>query len=315
MPQRSCWRITAIAEPGGIQASSQFARRQLHRLIAPARLAVLLQPLLRILFCADLFPSACTARCALFPVFPNSHGHVGLNALATTCDPIPHRPQLYGITSDGTSRPAHWIAQRPARKLPELDARQPLHIVNFDNFNDDAHDMRSVRFDYEIWHKVGRQVKRIRTQNFVSVCCATTYKEPDGFGWVPLGSAKKPGSQWHPEEMTGCHLGNGKTRRYKNRDANSFILPSTFQSLKSTLGDGLETLPINRASEHGNAKVGGGYGALGWELLALMRSSGQGVNPSWPSLCVVPEAVICAAPDAPFGRPFVILAGTRSAPM
>jgi hypothetical protein len=93
------------------------------------------------------------------------------------------------------------------------------------------------------------------------------------------------------------------------------LLPSTFQSLKSTLQDCLETLPINRASEHGSAKVGGGYVALGWELLALMRSSGQGVNPSRPSLSVVSEAVICAAPNAPFGRPFVILAGTRSAPM
>ena len=143
--------------------------------------------------------------------------------------------------------------------------------------------------------------------------------EPDGFGRVPLGSAKKPGSQWHPEKMTGCHLSAVKAKRYKKLDAISFILPSTFQSLKSTLWDGLETLPINRASEHGNAKVGGGYGALGWELLVLMRCSGQGVNPSWPSLwpslCVVLEAVICAAPDAPFGRPFVILAGTRSAPM
>jgi hypothetical protein len=121
--------------------------------------------------------------------------------------------------------------------------------------------------------------------------------------------------KWNPEKGAGFLVSVGKTRRYKKRDANSFILPSTFQSLKSTLWDGFGIFPINRASEHGNAKVGGGYGALGWELLALMRSSDQGVNPSWPSLCVVPEAVICAAPDAPFGRPFVILAGTRSAPM
>ncbi len=97
------------------------------------------------------------------------------------------------------------------------------------------------------------------------------------------------------------------------------LLPSAFQSLKSMLLDSFEILPINWASEIDSTKVGAGYGALGWELLALMRSSGQGVNPSWPSLwpslCVVPEAVICAAPDAPFGRPFVILAGTRRAPM
>ena len=129
-------------------------------------------------------------------------------------------------------------------------------------------------------------------------------------------------SQWHangtrknPQKHTGFPVSAGKISRYKNLGSNSFILPSTFQSLKSTLWDCLETLPINRASEHGNAKVGGGYGALGWELLALMRSSGQGVNPSWPSLCVVPKAVICAAPEAPFGRPFVILAGARSAPI
>ena len=31
------------------------------------------------------------------------------------------------------------------------------------------------------------------------------------------------GSQWHPEKMTGCHLSNGKTSGYKNRDAKSFI--------------------------------------------------------------------------------------------
>ena len=167
----------------------------------------------------------------------------------------------------------------------------------------------------EIRRRNGRQGKRIRTQTFLSVRCATTYMEPEALGWVPLGSAKKTGSQRHPNKMTGCHLSDDNTIGYKNRDANSFTLPSTFQSLKSTLWDCLETLPINRASEHGNTKVGGEYGALGWELLALMRSSGQGVNPSWPSLCVLPEAVICAAPDAPFGRPFVILAGTRSAPM
>ena len=204
------------------------------------------------------------------------------------------------------------MTQTPA---PPLDTRPRLRTVNCDNFNDDNRNMSPEPLGYEIRLKNGRQGKRIRTQNFVSVRCATTYMEPDAFGWVPLGSAKKSGSQWHPEKMAGCHLSAGKTSRYKNRDAISFILPSTFQPLKSTLWDCLETLPINRASEHGNAKVGGGYGALGWELLALMRSSGQGVNPSWPSLCVVPEAVICAAPDAPFGRPFVILAGTRSALM
>ena len=79
-----------------------------------------------------------------------------------------------------------------------------------------------------MWHKVGRQVKRIRTQNFVSVHSATTYKEPDAFGWIPLGSAKKSGSQWHPERMMGCHLSVVKAKRYKNRDAKSFTLAFHF---------------------------------------------------------------------------------------
>ena len=123
---------------------------------------------------------------------------------------------------------AHWMAQRTARKLPELDEQQPLRIVDFDKFNDDNRDGGVWMLAHEIRLKIGRQGKRIRTQNFVSVRCATTYMEPDEFSRVPLGSAKKPGSQWHPEKMRGCHVSEGNTSIYKNQDAMSFNLAFHF---------------------------------------------------------------------------------------
>ena len=54
------------------------------------------------------------------------------------------------------------------------------------------------------------------------------------------------------------------------------------------LWDGFDILPINRASEHGSAKVGGGYGMRcrgNWEL---MGTSVHGVNRSGPSFQVLP---------------------------
>ena len=102
-------------------------------------------------------------------------------------------------------------------------------------------------------------------------------------------------SQWHPNgtrknplKHTGFPVSAGKISRSTNLGSNSFILPSTFQSLKSTLWDCLAILPINRVSEHGNAKVGTGYGTRCRENLVLRRSSGQRVNPSGPSVCVLP---------------------------
>jgi hypothetical protein len=88
--------------------------------------------------------------------------------------------------------------------------------------------------------------------------------------------------------MTGCHLSDDNTSGYKNRDAKSFTLAFHFSIAEINALGLFGGLPISRASEQGSAKVGGGYGALGWELLALMRSSGQGVNPSWPSFHVLP---------------------------
>ncbi len=133
-----------------------------------------------------------------------------------------------------------------------------------------------------------------------------------GSQWQPNGTRK------HPQKYTGFPVSAGKISRYTNLGSNSFILPSTFQSLKSTLWDGFEILPINWASEIDSTKVGAGYGMGRRENLELVGTSSQGVNPSWPclwpSLCVVPEAVICAAPDAPLGRPFAILAGARRVP-
>ena len=97
------------------------------------------------------------------------------------------------------------------------------------------------------------------------------------------------------------------------------LLPSAFPSLKSKLWDSFEILPIKRVGEHGRENSGGGYGIRRGENLAWMGAYGQGENwqglSLWPSLCVVPEAVICDAPDAPIGMAFVILAGTRSALM
>ena len=94
--------------------------------------------------------------------------------------------------------------------------------------------------------------------------------EPDAFGWIPLGSAKKPGSQWHLETIMVCHLSAVKAKRYKQRDAISFILPSTFQSLKSTLRDSFEILPINwaRAGKRGSR----------CEMLRLIRRSEMGTS-------------------------------------
>ena len=91
-----------------------------------------------------------------------------------------------------------------------------------------ARPIRSNARGFGLQTLAGSQGKRIRTQNFVSVRCATTYREPDGFGRVPLGSAKKPGSQWHPEKIRGCHLSDDNTRSCKNRDAKSFTLAFHF---------------------------------------------------------------------------------------
>ena len=44
------------------------------------------------------------------------------------------------------------------------------------------------------------------------------------------------------------------------------------------LWDCLETLPINRASEHGRENIGGGYGIRRWENLASMGASGPGAS-------------------------------------
>ena len=68
--------------------------------------------------------------------------------------------------------------------------------------------------------------------------------------------------------MTGCHLSGGNTSTCKNRDAKSFILPSTFQLLKSTLWDGFETLPISgtRAGTRGSR----------CEMLRRLRHAVQG---------------------------------------
>ena len=99
-----------------------------------------------------------------------------------------NRP-MYGRVNLECRNTAHWMAQRTARKLPELDEQQPLRIVDFDKFNDDNRDGGVWMLAHEIRLKIGRQGKRIRTQNFVSVRCATTYMEPDEFSRVPLGSA------------------------------------------------------------------------------------------------------------------------------